>query len=456
MKKRLFNHISHILLIISIMLPAVINAADNRHTVVIDAGHGGHDVGAADNNAYEKDINLKVANKLAANIKKKLKDVDVVMTRDNDKFLSLQERASLANSAKGDLFISIHTNSVDKSNPNRKTVEGASVYVLGLQKDQDNMRVARRENSVIELEDDYEGKYKGFDPSSDASYIIFEMQQKGNLNKSFKFANEAQKQLVSKAGRKNRGVKQAGFWVLWATYMPAVLVELDFICNPTQAEYLISDEGSQQLADALYEAVANYFNQNAGEYVPTLPGSGIPSAVDSNDDNTQTAKTAENNKTNVSVLPSTSSSSKEKRRRRNERSKELSDSRNLEATVMPRTVKPAVQPETTVEQPARTAPESKDKTKAKTDKDNHRRNKNSYKAKKEHLTTVYKIQILVSQDQLKTNDPRFKGLNPISSFRENNLYKYTYGESTDRKEIEQLLKDVKKKISDAFIISTKK
>lgn len=454
MKNRIIHHISHILLTLSLFLPLLCDAAENRHTVVIDAGHGGHDVGAADNNTYEKDINLKVANKLAANIKKHLKNIDVVMTRDNDKFLSLQERASLANSSKGDLFISIHTNSVDKSNPNRKTVEGASVYVLGLQKDQDNMRVARRENSVIELEEDYEGKYKGFDPSSDASYIIFEMQQKGNLSKSFKFANEAQKQLVSKAGRKNRGVKQAGFWVLWATYMPAVLVELDFICNPVQAEYLASEDGSQQLADALYDAVANYFSQNAEEYMPTLPGSGIPTSNDSYTSETPTAKDSENPKTSASVLPA--SASKEKRRRRNERSKELSDSRNLEATVMPRTVKPAQQQETPAETTAQTSPDTKEKTKAKTDKDSPRKNKNPYKAKKEHLKTVYKIQILVSQDQLKTSDQRFKGLSPISSFRENNLYKYTYGESTDRKEIDQLLKEVRKKIPDAFIITTKK
>ena len=136
-------------------------------TVVIDAGHGGHDHGAIDNGVREKDINLAVAKDLADLIKKKLKDVKVVMTRYDDTFISLQERAYIANRNRGDIFISIHTNSVDKSNPNRKSVQGTSVYALGLHKDQDNLKVARRENSVIELEENFDQKYSGFDPNKD-------------------------------------------------------------------------------------------------------------------------------------------------------------------------------------------------------------------------------------------------------------------------------------------------
>jgi len=230
----------------------------SEFTVVIDAGHGGHDHGAIDNGAREKDINLGVAKKLASLLKKKGKGINVVMTRDDDTFISLQERANIANRNKGNLFISIHTNSVDKSNPNRKTVQGASVYALGPQKDANNLKVAQRENSVIELESDYHQKYSGFDPSKDESYIIFEMAQKKNLGQSLKFAEKAQKQLVKTAGRGDRGVKQAGFWVLWATSMPSVLVELDFICNPRSAEYLNSDKGQEELAQALFNAVEAY------------------------------------------------------------------------------------------------------------------------------------------------------------------------------------------------------
>lgn len=227
-------------------------------TVVIDAGHGGHDTGAVDNNVREKDINLGVAKKLAALIGKKMSDVKVVMTRDNDNFISLQERANIANRNRGNLFVSIHTNSVDKSNPNRRKVAGSSVYALGLHKDANNLKVAQRENSVIELESNYEQKYSGFDPKKDESYIIFEMAQKKNLGQSLKFANEAQKHLVSDARRADRGVKQAGFWVLWATSMPAVLVELDFICNPESAKFMGSEKGQEQLASALYAAIESY------------------------------------------------------------------------------------------------------------------------------------------------------------------------------------------------------
>ncbi len=227
-------------------------------TVVLDAGHGGKDHGAIDHGAREKDINLSVALKLGKLIEKKMKDVDVVYTRDDDTFLTLQERADKANKSKGDLFISIHTNSVDKANKNRNSVCGASVYVLGLHKDQNNMEVARRENSVIEYEKDFKAKYSGFDPSKDESYIIFEMAQKKNLSLSIDFADKAQRQLVGHAGRRDRGVHQAGFWVLWATSMPAVLVELDFICNPDCAKYLTSDKGVEEMAEALFSAFKDY------------------------------------------------------------------------------------------------------------------------------------------------------------------------------------------------------
>lgn len=233
--------------------------AANKYVVVIDAGHGGKDHGAIDNDVREKDINLNVALKLGEYIKKHGKNIKVVYTRDKDEYLTLQQRADKANKAHGDLFISIHTNSLDKSNANRTKVEGASTYTLGLHKNDNNMNVARRENSVMTLEPNYETKYSGFDPQSDESYIIFEMAQKANMANSVKFAEQVQKQLVKQAGRKDRGVHQAGFWVLWATSMPSVLVELDFICNPTTAQFLKSSKGEEQLAKGIGIATIAYF-----------------------------------------------------------------------------------------------------------------------------------------------------------------------------------------------------
>lgn len=231
---------------------------EDKVVVVLDPGHGGKDFGACDNGAYEKNITLAVAKKVAAMVEKKLKDVKVVMTRNTDKYLTLQQRADVANNAGGDLFMSIHVNSVDKKSKSRKTVNGSSVYVLGLHKDADNMKVAMRENSVIELESDYKEKYSGFDPSKDESYIIFEMSQKRNLGESIRVASDAQSALNETAGRADRGVRQAGFWVLWATSMPAILVELDFICNPNSVKFMTSDAGEDKLAESLFEAIKKF------------------------------------------------------------------------------------------------------------------------------------------------------------------------------------------------------
>lgn len=263
----LFRKTIYILVLAAISMTASTAFAKRQQakafTIVIDAGHGGNDAGAVDNNVKEKDINLGVAKALAEKIRKGMKNVKVIMTRDNDTFVSLQQRADKANGSKADLFISIHTNSVDASNKNRRNVSGASVYALGLHKDANNMAVARRENAVIELEKNFDQKYKGFDPNSDESYIIFEMAQKKNLSQSIKFADEVQKQLVKTAGRRDRGVHQAGFWVLWATSMPAVLVELDFICNPNSAKFMASEKGENKLAESIFNAVKNYRNNLA-------------------------------------------------------------------------------------------------------------------------------------------------------------------------------------------------
>lgn len=235
---------------------------DDAFTVIIDPGHGGKDIGCVGRTAKEKDITLAVAKKLGAKITKKYGDkVRVVYTRDTDRYLTLQERADVANGEHGDLFISIHVNSVDKKNRKRATLSGTSVYTCGLHKTQNNLEVAMMENSVIELEPNYEQVYQEFDPQSDESYIIFEMSQDLNIKQSLQFASLAQKRLVKTAGRVDKEVRQAGFWVLWATSMPAVLVELDFICNPTQEKFLVSAEGQDRCAQALYEAFQDYYGK---------------------------------------------------------------------------------------------------------------------------------------------------------------------------------------------------
>ncbi len=232
---------------------------DAPFTLVIDAGHGGKDKGCHGKKEYEKDITLDVARRFRDLVKKNCADsVNVVMTRDTDVFVPLDGRARIANDAQGDLFVSIHVNSVDYKAKNRASVHGASVYTVGLHKSAANLSVAMRENAVIELEEDFTETYQGFDPNSSESYIIFELGQNHAMAQSIEYASLAQGQLVATAGRADKGVRQAGFLVLWATRMPAVLVELDFICNPAAERFLGSAEGKQKCAQALYNAFADY------------------------------------------------------------------------------------------------------------------------------------------------------------------------------------------------------
>lgn len=235
---------------------SVVSAKD--FVLVIDAGHGGRDAGALGNKAKEKDINLGVALKLGRMVANNVPGVKVVYTRDKDVYLTLQERADKANRVEGDLFISIHTNSIDKKSPNRKTVAGASTWTLGLHRSKENLEVAKRENSVIYLENDFSTRYEGFDPNSTESYIIFEFMQYKHMEQSINFASDIQHEFVSVANRVDRGVRQAGFWVLAKTGMPAVLVELDFICNPTQERFLTSESGQTKMAQAIYNAFVKY------------------------------------------------------------------------------------------------------------------------------------------------------------------------------------------------------
>lgn len=268
-------------IVITIMLMMVCSASihGKEFTVVLDPGHGGRDYGAVGAMTNEKTINLRVG--LAVRkLLKGSKDIKVVMTREDDRFIELQERANIANRNHGDLFVSIHVNSVAKSNKNRKNIQGASVYALGLHRSASNLEVAKRENSVMELEADYSAKYQGFDPNSTESYIMFELSQNKHLDQSIRFAELAEKGLCSTAGRKNRGVLQAGFWVLHASAMPAVLVELDFICNPTVERFLHSDDGVAKMSRAIADAIKQYAGAETSAPVITIDMPNEPTQPD--------------------------------------------------------------------------------------------------------------------------------------------------------------------------------
>lgn len=231
------------------------------YTIVLDAGHGGHDLGCRGKTQKEKDITLDVALRTGRLLQERYADsVNVVYTRSTDTFIPLDRRASIANDASADIFVSIHVNSLDKRTPSRHKIHGASVYTVGLHKSDANLAVAMRENAVIELEDDYSVTYQGFDPASSESYIIFELSQDANLNQSISLAGKIRDKLVSDARRADKGVRQAGFLVLWATRMPSVLIELDFICNPRAEDFLASSNGRQQCARAIADGIIAFRN----------------------------------------------------------------------------------------------------------------------------------------------------------------------------------------------------
>lgn len=221
--------------------------------VVIDPGHGGKDPGAVVSNAREKDIVLDIALKLGKQIQSNFPDIKVVYTRDKDVFIPLNERAVIANKNKADVFISIHANAVETGN-----VQGTETFVLGQHRSKDNLEVAKKENAVILLEDDYTTTYEGFDPNSAESYIMFELVQDEYLEQSVLLASEIQTQFKQQAKRTDRSVKQAGFLVLRKTTMPSVLVEAGFLSHQNERNFLQNPSGRTKIADAIYTAFEDY------------------------------------------------------------------------------------------------------------------------------------------------------------------------------------------------------
>lgn len=253
------------LLLVMMAICVMTAVAAEPFTVVLDPGHGGKDYGCVGKITNEKTIVLDVARRVGELIEKELPEVGIVYTRKDDRFIELSERARIANRADADLFISIHVNSVDKRAKGRTTIAGASVYTLGLHRSDDNLAVAMRENSVIELESDFTETYQGFDPNSSESYIIFELTQNQHMQQSIEFADVVQRELVGTAGRLDKNVRQAGFLVLRATSMPSVLVELDFICNPKSEKFLDSKDGKEKCARSIFNAFKAYYSKHCGD-----------------------------------------------------------------------------------------------------------------------------------------------------------------------------------------------
>ena len=243
--------------------------------VVLDAGHGGKDTGNRGNGYYEKHIALNITKMIGAKLQKQ-KGVKVIFTRKDDRFIELKNRAKIANQADADLFISIHCDAFTSPK-----VYGAGTFVLGLHRTKDNFRVAQKENSVIFLEEDYETTYDGFDPNNPESVISLLLMQETYQGQSIEAANTIQKSFVSNLNRKDRTVKQAGFLVLRETYMPSVLVEVGFLTNKKEGQYLNSKKGQQEMATTITKAILNYRDQLAASVSSAAIDQNAPPEIDS-------------------------------------------------------------------------------------------------------------------------------------------------------------------------------
>lgn len=258
----LFTNRNIFLLLLSFcVFTAMAQKKNAKFTVVLDAGHGGKDPGNSYHGFVEKEIALKTTLKVG-DLLEKQKDFEVVYTRQTDVFIELVNRPKVANKINADLFVSIHCNSVTNQTP-----AGTETFVMGLSRSNMNLEVAKKENSVILLEDNYKKTYEGFDPHKPESLAGLKIKQEDNLNSSITLASIIQDNFTNNLSRKTRGVKQQPLWVLDAAYMPGVLIELGFLSNKEEGEYLNSEEGQDQMAEQIAKAIMAYkkdfFSENA-------------------------------------------------------------------------------------------------------------------------------------------------------------------------------------------------
>jgi len=249
-------------------------------TIVIDAGHGGKDPGTVGRRTQEKYVALSIALKVGTLIQRNFRDVNIIYTRDRDQFIELHERAAIANRNNADLFISIHANANDV-----KTLRGAETYIMGLHRSQANLEIAKLENAAILLETNYSVKYEGFDPNSDESYITFSLYQNSNLELSSRFAAEIQEQMKDRVGLNDRGVRQAGFLVLYKTTMPSVLIEVGYLSNIDEENFLISEKGQDYIASAIFRAFRAYKSEVESQQAPDQPFEGNQVTQSASSDN---------------------------------------------------------------------------------------------------------------------------------------------------------------------------
>ena len=397
-------------IVVLVISSTICNAQNKKFTVVIDAGHGGHDPGAMGSFTREKDINLAITLQLGAIIERNFRDVNVVYSRKTDKYLTLQERADIVNNNRADLFLCIHTNSSTSA-----SAFGTETFTLGLAKSKSNLDVAMRENEVILLEKDYKSKYKGFDPSSVDSYIMFEFMQDKYIDKSVEIASNIQKQFVSFCSRADRGVHQAGFWVLHRSACPSVLIEVGFISNPAEERYLSTEIGQNEMAKAIYNAFIYYKKEHDKK-------SGIQNIF----------------------IP---------KKEIQEKEIEIKKAESLKGAPIERAESIVVKVEKEIAPIENDINQKSQKEGVKKQiSSQDQTSKTSNKTSASNKSLVFKIQLFATKQILKPNSLEFKNIQNIEYYTENGLNKYTLGAENEYAKIEKLRLTVITKFPQAFIV----
>lgn len=404
-----------LLLFIFLIISLVSSAADanRKFTLCIDPGHGGKDTGAPGSKSVEKDINLSVALAFGRYVERNCPDVTVVYTRKTDVFIPLYERAEIANRKKADLFISVHTNALKGNH----SMRGFETYTLGDGRShakKENLEVAKRENSVILLEKDYQQHYVGFDPNSPESNIMFEFIQDKNLTRSIEFAKMLQTHVCRAANRPNKGVHQQNLAVLRLTSMPACLIELGYISTPEEERMLNDKAQVDNMSRGIYNAFVQY--KNKYDTRMTVPYKTISDPISETPEPVQTTGTD-----NTDMQASADNPNKDNADNTANPERNPKPSRTNNAEKKPAKTQTVARPTGRI-----------DKTQP-----------------------VFKVQIIAAQRQLKAGDHNFRGLEGCEFYQENGMVKYTYGASNNYNEIYRLRKAILDKFPGAFIIAFK-
>ncbi len=386
-----------------LLIVAVSTAANKKFVLVIDAGHGGHDTGAPGAVVKEKTLTLRYALAFGAMVERNCPDVKVIYTRKTDVFLELWQRAEIANKAKADLFVSVHINALPKG----RLARGYQTYTLGKGRKgtaiDTNLDVAKRENSVILMEPNYQQVYQGYDPNSPESDIMFEFIQDKNMERSVELAKLMQRHICRSTGRQDMGAHQENLAVLRLTAMPACLMELGFITTPDEEQFMNSDEALNLYTQGFFNAFMAYkkrFNENIT--VPYEP------------DNEPTIVVPQ-------VVPPTVEEVKPE------------PVPEVKPVVTPE-VRPVVTPEVQPKPVAEATPSPSVEPAG---------------------TPVFKVQVTANSTKLPKNAPQLKGLDNVDFYQDGGMYKYTVGASPDYNEISQLRKQLLDRFPQAFIVAFK-